>query len=51
MGLEINGKWLNNLRFADDMVLAAGSMEQLQIMIKDLNSESKRAGMEIKGVV
>ena len=47
MGLEINGEKINNLRFADDVVLVAESAEQLQIMLDDLNTESKKAGMEI----
>ena len=47
MGLEINGKRINNLRFADDVVLVAESAEHLQIMLDDLYSESKKAGMEI----
>jgi len=47
MGLEINGKRINNLRFADDVVLVAESAEQLQILLDELNTESKKAGMEI----
>jgi len=42
LGLEINGERINNLRFADDVVLVAERAEQLQILLDDLNKESKK---------
>lgn len=47
MSLEINGKRLGNLRFADDVVLVVESAEELQIMLNDLYLESKKGGIEL----
>ncbi len=41
MGLKIDGEYLNNLRFADDIVLLSNSGEDLEKMISDLQRESK----------
>ena len=47
LGININGTFLNHLKFADDVALVAGSPEDLQKMLDDLYVESKRAGLEI----
>ncbi len=41
MGLKIDGEYLNNLRFADDLVLVSNSGEDLEKMISDLHRQSK----------
>ena len=38
---------LNNLRFADDIVLLANNTKELQGMVEDLNKESKKVGLEM----
>nr|XP_027238077.1 uncharacterized protein LOC113829174 [Penaeus vannamei] len=44
-GLDTNGQYLNNLRFADGIILMSETAEELQDMLKDLNRESLNAGL------
>ncbi len=37
MGININGKYLSHLRFADDIVLIAVDLDQAQVMLQQLN--------------
>ena len=46
-GIRIDGEYLNNLRFADDIVLLANNVNELQGMVEDLNKESKKVGLEM----
>ncbi len=46
-GIRINGDLLNNLRFADDVVLVVGCWDNLQAMLEELSCQSRSAGMEI----
>lgn len=46
-GIKIDGEFINNLRFADDIVLLASSFEELQKMLQDLNRESKLVGLKM----
>lgn len=46
-GILINGSYLSNLRFADDIVLFSESAKQLEIMLNDLNNESSKIGLEL----
>ena len=46
-GINVNGKYLNNLRFADDIVLISSNIEELRGMIIDLIKESKKARLEM----
>ena len=39
--------WLTNLRFADDLLLAASTLEQCRMMMDDLVKEAKKAGLTI----
>ena len=43
-GININGDCLNNLRFADDIILFTESEEQLGRLLNDLNKEGKKDG-------
>ncbi|CAH2101778.1 unnamed protein product [Euphydryas editha] len=47
VGININGRYLSHLRFADDIVLLSESTTQLQLMINSLHEESRKAGLEI----
>lgn len=46
-GININGRKLNKLYFADDIVLFANSAEELQQLLTDLNQCSKKVGLRI----
>ncbi|XP_066901740.1 uncharacterized protein [Halyomorpha halys] len=45
VGIKINGKWLSNLRFADDIVLFANGMEQLRQIMKQLLTLCEEVGL------
>lgn len=47
LGIRVDGEYLSNLRFADDIVLISESGEDLQRMIQDLHSESSAVGLKI----
>jgi len=42
-----NEQFLNNLRFADDIVIFAKRREELEIMAEDLRRESAKVGLSI----
>ncbi len=44
-GIKIQGEMLNNLRFADDVILISCSREELQQMANEFEKESKKAGL------
>ncbi len=46
-GIKIDGKWLSNLRFADDVALFAQSIENLQKMVFDLTETGRKAELKI----
>ena len=46
-GININGDCLNNLRFADDIILFTESEEQLGRLLNDLNKEGKKDGLKM----
>ena len=46
-GLRVNGKYLNNLRFADDIVLIETSLDDMITMIKDMNKASENIGLRL----
>lgn len=46
-GILINGERLNNLRFADDLVIISGNLTELEQMITELNDLGKEAGLNI----
>ena len=46
-GININGSYLNHLRFADDIVIVAKTPQELQEMIQELNEGSLKVGMKM----
>lgn len=44
-GIKINGENLTHLRFADDIIIFSPSIDNLQIMLKELDSESQKVGL------
>ena len=47
IGIRISGRQINNLRYADDIVLIATSKEELQRLLDKLNQVSGNYGMRI----
>lgn len=47
-GIEVNGSYLNNLRFADDIVLISTKKEELTEMANELEKESRDGGLVMK---
>ena len=47
VGMRISGKYLNNLRFADDVVIIATSPKRLQAWIDEVDRVSKEFKLEI----
>ncbi|GBP74681.1 Retrovirus-related Pol polyprotein from type-2 retrotransposable element R2DM; Endonuclease [Eumeta japonica] len=46
-GSDIDGRKLNHLRFADDIILFEENPSKLQIIIEELNNESNKVGLSI----
>lgn len=46
-GIKVDGKWLSNLRFADDVVLISSSLDELQEMAEELAVKSEMKGMKM----
>src|ERR1700753_4275953 len=47
MGKNVNGKFLNHLRFADDIILIATDLDQLQTMMNQLHQVSSKIGLKM----
>jgi hypothetical protein len=47
IGVTVSGRTINNLRYADDIVLVATSKEALQQLMDRVNETSKKYGLEI----
>ena len=46
-GIKIAGRNINNLRYADDKTLMAGSKEELTSLLMKVKEESGRAGLKL----
>ena len=46
-GIQINGEYLNNLRFADDIVLMNESTDGLKQIILQLHRGSQKVGLKM----
>ena len=43
-GIKIAGRYINNLRYADDTILMAESEEELKSLLMKVKEESEKAG-------
>ena len=43
--MKIDGEFLSNLRFADDIFLCTETPQELQQMLQELSDESRRMGL------
>ncbi|KAK6751408.1 hypothetical protein RB195_003042 [Necator americanus] len=46
-GIRVGGRFLSNLRFADDIVLFSSSTNEAETMLNELNEAGKRIGLRI----
>ena len=46
-GIKISGRNINNLRYADDTTLMAGSEEELKSLLMKVKEESEKVGLKL----
>ena len=46
-GIKISGRNINNLRYADDTTLMAGSEEELKSLLMNVKEEAEKAGLKL----
>ena len=46
-GIKIAGRNINNLRYADDTILMAGSKEELKNLLMRLKGEIEKVGLKV----
>ncbi|KAK6729268.1 hypothetical protein RB195_006363 [Necator americanus] len=46
-GIRVDGNFLSNIRFADDIVLFSSSTNEAETMLNELNEAGKRIGLRI----
>ena len=46
-GVKIDGEFLSNLRFADDIFICTETPQELQQMLQELSDESRRMGLKM----
>ena len=46
-GIKISGRNINNLRYADDIILMAESEEELKSLLMKVKEESEKAGLKL----
>ena len=46
-GIKIAGRNINNLRYADDITLMAGSKEELKSLLMKVKGESEKVGLKL----
>ena len=47
VGIKIAGRNINNLRYADDTTLTAGSKEELKSLLMSVKEESEKVGLKL----
>ena len=46
-GIKIDGRTINNLRYADDTILMAESEEELKSFLRKVKEESENVGLKL----
>ena len=46
-GIKISGRYINNLRYADDTILMAESEEELKSLLMKVKVESEKVGLKL----
>ena len=46
-GIKIAGRYINNLRYADDITLMAESEEELKSLLKKVKEKSEKTGLKL----
>ena len=46
-GIKIAGRYINNLRYADDITLIAESKEELKSLLMKVKEESEKVGLKL----
>ena len=46
-GIKIAGRNINNLRYADDTIFMAESIEELKSLLKKVKAESEKVGLKL----
>ena len=46
-GIKISGRNINNLRYADDSTLMAGSKEELKSLLMKVKEQSEKVGLKL----
>ena len=46
-GIKISGRYINNLRHADDTILMAESKEELRSLLMKMKEESEKGGLKL----
>ena len=46
-GIKIAGRNINNLRYADDIILMAENKEELRSLLMKVKEESEKAGLKL----
>ena len=46
-GIKVDGKNINNLRYADDTILRAESKEELKSLLMKVKEEGEKAGLKL----
>ena len=47
IGIKVNGVWVNNIRYADDTMLIADNVQDLQRLVNIVGEHSRAAGLNI----
>ena len=47
VGIKISGRYINNLRHADDTIRMAESEEELKSLLMKVKEESEKAGLKL----
>ena len=46
-GIKIDGRNINNLRYADDIILMAENKEELRSLLMKVKEESEKSGLKL----